>query len=250
MIRAEIIVKGIVQKVGYRDYVQDVARRLGVKGYVENLRDGNVRIVCEAEEMVLKDFIERVNIKKDLIVVESVEVVKREIATGEYQYFDIKYGRVEEEIGERLVAAFNIAVATRQDIRLMHQDLKETIQFTHEDLKGTIKDMHEDLKATIAHMHEDLRGAITNMHEDLKGTIKDMHGDLKGTTKDMHKDLKGAIVSMHQDMNSHFKDMADRYDVISKELVRTRRELLRTRRELKRSVDNLEKVVKKFLEKP
>jgi hypothetical protein len=44
-------------------------------------------------------------------------------------------------------------------------------------------------------------------------------------------------------MNQNFKEMAERYDAISTEL-------LRTREELKIAVDNLVKVVQKFLEKP
>jgi hypothetical protein len=47
---------------------------------------------------------------------------------------------------------------------------------------------------------------------------------------------------MHRDMNQDFKEMAERYDVISAEL-------LRTREELEKAVDALVKVVQKFLEK-
>jgi len=50
MKRAIIIAKGKVQKVGYRDFVQDNARELGITGYVENLEDGNVKVVCEGKE--------------------------------------------------------------------------------------------------------------------------------------------------------------------------------------------------------
>ena len=187
-IKAEIIVKGAIQKAGYRDYVQEKARSLNVKGYVENLRDGSVRIVCEADEDTLKNFIKLINIKQDLIAIEKIETIKTQPATGEYEYFDIKYGPMEEEIGERMVTAVKIAAATRQD-------------------------------------------------------IKDMHKDLKESTESMHKDLKGSIESMHKDMNQNFKEMAERYDVISAEL-------LRTREELKIAVDNLVRVVQKFLEKP
>jgi acylphosphatase/BMFP domain-containing protein YqiC len=194
-IKAEIIVKGAVQKAGYRDYVQEKARSLNIKGYVENQRDGSVRIMCEADKEALEDFVKLINIKQDLIEVEKIETVKKQPATGEYEYFDIKYGSMEEEMGERMVAAVKIAVATRQDI----------------------KDMHEDMK---------------NMHQDLKEGINSMH-----------KDLKGSIESMHQDMNQNFKEMAERYDVISAEL-------LRTREELQKAVDALIKVVQKFLQKP
>jgi acylphosphatase len=65
MKRFEIIVKGIVQKVGYRDYAEEVARRLGIVGFVENVKDGTVRIVCETDEETVKKFIHEINIKKN-----------------------------------------------------------------------------------------------------------------------------------------------------------------------------------------
>jgi len=62
--RFEIIIKGKVQKVGYRDYVEEVARRFNIVGFVENLKDGNVRILCEADEKIIDDFLKAINVKK------------------------------------------------------------------------------------------------------------------------------------------------------------------------------------------
>lgn len=100
MIRAKIIVEGEVQKVGYRDFVQKVARKLGVKGYVENMRDGNVQIVCEADESALKNFVEGINVKEDFIKVENVRIVEESEGKGEFEYFEIKYGKLVEEFDE------------------------------------------------------------------------------------------------------------------------------------------------------
>lgn len=44
---AEIVVEGQVQGVGYRDFVQRRATRLGLTGDVMNLRDGRVRVRVE-----------------------------------------------------------------------------------------------------------------------------------------------------------------------------------------------------------
>jgi len=90
LIRAKIIVEGDVQKVGYRDYVQKVARKLGVKGYVENLRDGNVQVVCEANEDVLEEFTKALDVKEEFIKVEGVHVVETTEAKGEFSFFEIK----------------------------------------------------------------------------------------------------------------------------------------------------------------
>ena len=100
LIRARIIVEGRVQKVGYRDLVQNVARKLGVNGHVENLKDGNAQIVCEAEERVLEGFVKEIDVKEDFMEVERVRIVERSEANGEFEYFEIKYGRLEEELGE------------------------------------------------------------------------------------------------------------------------------------------------------
>ena len=239
-IKAELIVKGKVQKRGYRDHVQEVARDLNVKGYVENMKDGSVKIVCETEEATLKKFIKAITLKTDIITVEKVEILRTQPATGEYEFFEIKYGPLEEEMGERLVAAFTIATATRQDIKNMHGDLK--------DMRGDFKSMHNELKdmhVELKGMHSNMKGMrsdMKDMHHDLKTSVKSMHHDLKSGIESMHDSLKSSINSMHDDMNRHFEEMAKRYDAISAEL-------LRTREELKRSVDTLVELVHKFLEK-
>ncbi|MBU8913139.1 MAG: acylphosphatase [Spirochaetales bacterium] len=44
------VIHGAVQGVGFRYYARSTAQRLGVRGYVQNLADGNVKIVCEGSE--------------------------------------------------------------------------------------------------------------------------------------------------------------------------------------------------------
>ncbi len=102
MKRANIIAKGKVQKVGYRDFVQDIARELGITGNVENLEDGNVKIVCEGEEPKIEDFIRDIKVKKDFIDVSGMSL-EYEAPTGEFKLFKIKYGTMPEELGDRII---------------------------------------------------------------------------------------------------------------------------------------------------
>ncbi len=100
--RTEIIVKGEVQRVGYRDEVEKIARKLNIKGFVENLKPYDVRIVCEGEEGDVKRFIGALRIEGDPLIRVSDIAVEYDRPTGEFEYFEIKRGSSEEETAERL----------------------------------------------------------------------------------------------------------------------------------------------------
>jgi acylphosphatase len=51
---------GRVQGVGFRYTSEDIARDLGITGWVKNLRDGRVEIVAEAEDKVLEEFLAKI----------------------------------------------------------------------------------------------------------------------------------------------------------------------------------------------
>jgi len=52
---------GTVQGVGFRFTAENIAIRLGVCGWVKNLSDGRVELVAEAEEELLKTFLEQIH---------------------------------------------------------------------------------------------------------------------------------------------------------------------------------------------
>lgn len=52
--RLHIFVSGIVQGVFFRQSTSRKAKELGVFGWVKNLKDGRVEIVCEGDEEDLK----------------------------------------------------------------------------------------------------------------------------------------------------------------------------------------------------
>lgn len=104
MKRAVIIAKGEVQRVGYRDAVEKIARKLKITGFVHNLKPYDVRIVAEGEENSIDKFIEETKITKFPINVEST-AVSFEKFKGKFKYFEIKRGNWKEELGERLDTA-------------------------------------------------------------------------------------------------------------------------------------------------
>lgn len=97
VLRAHLIVSGSVQSVGFRWFAQAHAKEAGVKGYVKNLDDGTVEIVCESEgEKPYISFLRKIErgdssgVFKEKITVSSVKVLEMEKnAEPKYDTFSI-----------------------------------------------------------------------------------------------------------------------------------------------------------------
>ncbi len=107
MKRVVVIAKGEVQRVGYRDIVEKIARKLHLTGHVENLKPYDVKIVAEGDESSLDEFITRIRIDNHPASPISVEDIDVEFgaATGEFEYFEIMRGDWTEELGEHMDVA-------------------------------------------------------------------------------------------------------------------------------------------------
>jgi len=74
-VTAEILVSGIVQGIGYRPFVYNLAKEIGVKGNVQNLGDAGVKINAQGSQEILENFVELLKQNKPkLCVYESFEV--------------------------------------------------------------------------------------------------------------------------------------------------------------------------------
>jgi len=84
------IVYGLVQGVFFRRNTKEVALKLGLTGYVENLKDGNVKVVAEGEESKLKELLNWLYKGPEGARVDRVksEFLK---STGEYKTFESKW---------------------------------------------------------------------------------------------------------------------------------------------------------------
>ncbi len=76
--RAEILVSGRVQGVGFRRFARNVAERLGVASNPINLRDGRVFVIAEGKPEAVKLFISELRKGPTFAHVEDVDVTFRE----------------------------------------------------------------------------------------------------------------------------------------------------------------------------
>ncbi len=89
-VNANIIVKGLVQGVGFRYYTHRHATNLGLTGYVRNLFTGEVEIGVEGERSLVEEMISLIKVGPSSSRVTDVKIDWRTY-TGMYHTFNISF---------------------------------------------------------------------------------------------------------------------------------------------------------------
>jgi len=84
------IVSGVVQGVNFRYYTRQMARHLGLKGYVRNLHDGTVEVVAEGPRPAVEELFAWLQHGPSLAQVRGVEATW-EMPTGRWIGFEVRY---------------------------------------------------------------------------------------------------------------------------------------------------------------
>ena len=87
--KIELVVSGVVQGVGFRYYVYQRARQLGLVGTVRNLPDGRVQVVAEGARGELEILIKELTVGPRFASVQDVELKWSE-PSGSYDGFDVQ----------------------------------------------------------------------------------------------------------------------------------------------------------------
>ena len=119
--RGEIILKGRVQKAGFRDYIDEIAFNLNLRGWVKNLDDGTVKVVCEGSSKDLEKFVDKIKIHEYPIRVEDAEIEYLP-STGEFNDFTI----IRED--DIVYATYERAEVLVMNIRKMNRNLGSKLE--------------------------------------------------------------------------------------------------------------------------
>ena len=81
-------IRGRVQGVGYRYFAQRIALRLGVRGWVRNLSNGDVEVHAQADSVTLARFREELERGPSFAAVD--EVTEETTRADHYSSFEIR----------------------------------------------------------------------------------------------------------------------------------------------------------------
>lgn len=88
--RAHVVVKGVVQGVGYRYFALGEARMRGLSGWARNRPDDTVEVVVEGESGLVEEFLARLRVGPPASRVTAVQV-EQQPYTGEFKTFEVRH---------------------------------------------------------------------------------------------------------------------------------------------------------------
>ncbi|MCK5094469.1 MAG: acylphosphatase [Spirochaetes bacterium] len=88
--QVHLVVSGMVQGVGYRMFVQRLARHLKLCGWVRNLPTGQVEVCAEGSRCLIESLIQTMRTGNRYASVRSIQINWQDY-TGKYTGFDITF---------------------------------------------------------------------------------------------------------------------------------------------------------------
>ncbi len=224
MYRATAIVKGRVQKVNYRNNVQEIARQLNITGYVQNIKPYDVKIVVEGGEPELKEFLERIKVQEYPVHVEDLSVEWSE-GTGEFEYFEVVRGDWEDELFERLDFAGSLlfSINNKQDTLLGKQDAmlgKQDSMLEKQDSMLEKQDSMLGKQDLMLQKQDETIGEIRLNREEVKLTkeeVKLTRGELKDEIKNVREGVTSEIRSSTGEIKGEVRGLRDNFKSHSEE---------------------------------
>ena len=201
MKRLTAYVSGNVQQRGYRARVTDIARVLGLKGTVENLDDGRVKIIAEGDEDKLKWFEEAICVKNTLIDVSSIEK---------------EYSTPRDDVNRFYKLVDRGETDSRLDTAADHlKNLIVAVNNMNQNIGGKIDQMNDNLSDKIDQMNDNLSDKIDQMNDNLSDKIDQMNDNLSGKMDvmiDLQKDTLSGQETLIEEVRQSRKEIKGRMD--------------------------------------
>ncbi|MCU0637527.1 MAG: acylphosphatase [Methanothrix sp.] len=182
MKRLTALVSGKVQEVGYRARVVDIANAFGLRGMIENQKDGRVKIIAEGDDEKLKWFESAIDIKNTLISVSAI-VKTYSPATGDFENFGklVTKGETDSRLDTAAVYLKEIVVSLNK---------------MNDNLGGKMDRMIARQDQTLDKQDQmlDKQDQMLDKQDELLGEARDINGKLD-------KVLDNHIIELKSDMN-------------------------------------------------
>lgn len=236
----ELMVRGKVQRVGYRRYLLGLAQELGLAGYVENRPDGTVHIFVQGPEEKLREFMDKAGSPIYPAKVTQLDMKEAKI-NPRYKYFTIKYG----DLGEELQEGFGALQEIFMDYWKEFKDFRGEFS----DFRGEFKNFRGEFK--------EFRGEFKdfrNEFSDFRNEFKEFRGEFRSFReefrdfRDEFREYREEFREFAERTDGNFQTLMEKYGEISAKLTEIMNTLLEESKKTSQMLDTLRKESKETRE--
>ncbi len=184
------IASGRVQKAGYRGKVVTIARALELKGYVQNLPDGRVKVVAEGDQADLERLAKALMMKNSIIDVADVEK-KFSPASGDFEGFAkmVEEGETDSRLDTGVELLKELIVLTRLSVsqqEKMLEKLDQSLDKLDQSLgkQDQSLDKQDQMLEKLDRVEVNLVQKLDEVEESVVGEIKALRSDIKPLLED------------------------------------------------------------------
>lgn len=230
----QVVVKGRVQRVGYRRYLLDLAQDLGVSGYVKNMPDGSVEIFCQAPENILQQFIEQARNPPPPIIIKQFDV-REDKPRPKLKIFKVRYGTVQDELQEGFGAMQTIFMDYWREFRDYRNEFR--------DYRSEFRDFRNEFRNYRSEFR-DYRQEFRDFREE----FRDYRSEFRGFV-DEFRDYRGEFREFAKRTDENFKIIMDRYGEISEKLTVILETLVKESRETREMLNETMNLLREAIDK-
>ena len=224
---------GRVQRVGFRRFVQESAQDLGLSGYVKNEKDGSVTVFVQGDDEAVAKFIEIVKSPPPPAFIKTMEE-KEAKPRSKMKFFEIRYGRLVDELQEGFGAMQSIFMDYWSEFRDYRQEFKNYRQ-EFGDYRQEFRDYRQEFK--------DYRKEFRNFEEEFRDFEEEFRDFAKRTDNnfkaliEMYKDVSEKLTKIVDMLMEESRKTREMLEVIHRDSVETR-EMLNETMKILREVAN------------
>jgi len=162
MNKIKATVSGNIQNVGYRAKVIGIAKDFGLTGFVQNLDDGQVRVIAESDNGTFEKFLDAIRIENTLINVRDIKVEYAD-ATGDFADFYKLVGGGETD--ERLDTAAEYLKKLISVTERGFENLDSKMDVMTDEIRGLREDMKSYMDMKFGEIESELSAMKNALNE-------------------------------------------------------------------------------------
>ncbi|MBI2529961.1 MAG: acylphosphatase [Candidatus Diapherotrites archaeon] len=229
---ARVLVFGNVQGVGFRAYVEQVARGMQINGFIRNLDDGTVEIYVKTQKQKINAFAKRINLQEDHSDPFSLHVTKIEVAFESDRRFikpNRKLGRFEIDYGEEADMQKEMVKKAGIATWMMRSLVSKTDSLVSktDSLKSETKTFRKETSHNFKRLESTLGGKTDSFRKETSNNFKRLENTLGGKTDSLRKEtscnfkrlestLGGKTDFFRKETSDNFSKLDGKYGSISK----------------------------------